>query len=89
MPKKRRKLNPEMEKDISEAKRRVELVTAMIYDIEEEEIQGEYITAFQPIKNCVDNLYLHYTESGFNEEAQVMLSLYKKMFREFEQEYEI
>ena len=89
MPKKRRKLNPEMETEIASAKRKVELVTAMINDIEEEDIQGDYIVAFEPIKLCVNNLYDLYTQFGFNEDSKASLELYKKLIIQFESEYEI
>ena len=42
MAKKRRKLSPELEKNISLAKKQIELITAIIHDIEEEDIQEEY-----------------------------------------------
>ncbi len=89
MPKKRRKLNPEMEKQISEAKRKVELVTAIINDIDEESIQGEYIVAFEPVKICLTNLISLYTDYGYNDDSQKTLDLYKKLVNEFESEYEV
>ena len=46
MPKKRRKLNKEMEAEMAAAKRKIELVTALINDIRDEDIQGEYLAAF-------------------------------------------
>ena len=49
MPKKRRKLNQDMEKEISSAKKTVELIVAKINDIDEEDIQVEYRQAFQKI----------------------------------------
>ena len=51
MPKKRRKLSADMEKQIASAKRKVELVTAIIGDIEEEDIQGDYRLAFEKISD--------------------------------------
>ena len=46
MPRKRRKLSKEMEADMAAAKRKVELITALINDIRDEDIQGEYLEAF-------------------------------------------
>ena len=40
MSKKRRKLSKEMEADIAAAKRKIELVGALINDIRNEDIQG-------------------------------------------------
>ena len=49
MPKRRRKLSPELEKHISLAKKQIELITAIIHDIDEEDIQEEYKAAFLPV----------------------------------------
>ena len=46
MPKKRRKLSAEMEKDISTAKKKVELITAIIYDIQDAKIEDGGSGAF-------------------------------------------
>ena len=53
MPKKRRKLNKEMEAEMAAAKRKIELVTALINDIRDEDIQGEYLAAFGQIRTCL------------------------------------
>ena len=42
MAKRRRKLSPELEKNISLAKKQIELITAIIHDIDEDDIQEEY-----------------------------------------------
>ena len=89
MPKKRRKLSPEMEKAISSAKRKVELIVAIIHDIEEEDIQGDYIIAFEPVKVCINSLSALYDQFGFNEETVRTLELYKKLISEFEEQYEV
>ena len=49
MPKKRRKLNKDFEKKIYTSKKNVELVLAKIYDIDDEDIQKEYMSAFNPV----------------------------------------
>ena len=46
MPQRRRKLNKDFEKSIAKAKKEIELITAKIHDIYDEDIQGEYKTAF-------------------------------------------
>ena len=89
MVKKRRKLNTDMENQIASAKRKVELVTAIIGDIQEEDIQGDYIFAFEPIKVCIANLEELYKNYGFNEESEKILSLFEKLITKFEDEYEI
>ena len=49
MPKKRRKLNKDFEKEIYSSKKNVELVLAKIYDIDDEDIQKEYMSAFNEV----------------------------------------
>ena len=51
MAKKRRKLNKYFEKKIYSSKKNVELVLAKIYDIDDEDIQKEYISAFNIVVN--------------------------------------
>ena len=89
MPKKRRKLSPELEQAIEDAKRKVELITAMINDIEEEDIQGDYLQAFEPIKLCITHLSDLYKSYGVNEESLATIDLYKKLILRFESEYEV
>ena len=49
MAKKRRKLNKDFEKKIYSSKKNVELVLAKIYDIDDEDIQKEYMSAFNKV----------------------------------------
>ena len=49
MSKKRRKLNKDFEKKIYSSKKNVELVLAKIYDIDDEDIQKEYMSAFNTV----------------------------------------
>ena len=46
---KRRKLNKDFEKKIYSSKKNVELVLAKIYDIDDEDIQKEYMSAFNKV----------------------------------------
>ena len=89
MPKKRRKLNKEMEADMAAAKRKIELVTALINDIREEDIQAEYLEAFARVRATVVNLIAKYTTDGFCEETEGLLALYKGLIQQFEEEYEL
>ena len=89
MPKKRRKLNKEMEADMAAAKRKIELISALINDIRDEDIQGEYLEAFGQVRSAVVNLMAKYTTNGFCEETEGLLALYKGLIDQFEAEYEL
>ena len=89
MAKKRRKLNKDFEKKIYSSKKNVELVLAKIYDIDDEDIQKEYITAFNVVVKLYDGLKEHYDQQGFNETSDVLLGNYKNAFNLFESEFEI
>ena len=89
MAKKRRKLNKDFEKKIYSSKKNVELVLAKIYDIDDEDIQKEYITAFNGVVNLYDELKEHYEQQGFNDTSDVLLNNYKNAFDLFESEFEI
>ena len=56
MAKKRRKLNRELESKIASAYKKVELINAQINDIQEDEIQSEYRTAFDPVAHTYVSL---------------------------------
>ena len=89
MPKKRRKLNKDFEKKIYSSKKNVELVLAKIYDIDDEDIQKEYIGAFDGVVNLYDELKINYDQEGFHQNSEELLSKYKKAFNLFESEFEI
>ena len=89
MPKKRRKLNKEMEADMAAAKRKIELISALINDIRDEDIQGEYLEAFGQVRSAVVNLVAKYTTDGFCEETEGLLALYKGLIDQFEAYYEL
>ena len=89
MAKKRRKLNKEFEKDIYSSKKNVELVLAKIYDIDDEDIQKEYITAFNGVVLLYDELNENYEQLGFNDNSEELLGKYKNAFNLFESEFEI
>ena len=89
MPKKRRKLNKDFEKKIYTSKKNVELVLAKIYDIDDEDIQKEYMTAFNDVVYSYDQLKNDYELTGFNDNSDKLIADYKKAFSLFESEFEI
>ena len=89
MAKKRRKLNKDFEKKIYSSKKNVELVLAKIYDIDDEDIQKEYMSAFNQVVYLYDELKQDYEQLGFNENSEDFLSNYINAFELFESEFEI
>ena len=89
MPKKRRKLNKDFEKKIYTSKKNVELVLAKIYDIDDEDIQKEYMSAFNDVVYSYDELKNDYELTGFNDNSDKLIADYKKAFSLFESEFEI
>ena len=89
MPKKRRKLNKDFEKKIYASKKNVELVLAKIYDIDDEDIQKEYFSAFNKVVYLYDELKENYQDKGFDYNSEDLLVNYKNAFNIFESEFEI
>jgi len=89
MAKKRRKLNKDFEKKIYSSKKNVELVLAKIYDIDDEDIQKEYISAFNSVVYLYDELKEDYEQKGYNDKSEELLINYKNAFNLFESEFEI
>ena len=89
MPKKRRKLNKDFEKKIYSSKKNVELVLAKIYDIDDEDIQKDYFSAFNKVVDLYDALKGNYEEKGFNDSSEELLKIYENAFSIFESEFEI
>ena len=89
MAKKRRKLNKDFERDIYSCKKNVELVLAKIYDIDDEDIQKEYMSAFNGVVYLFDVLKIDYEQQGFNDTSEELLLNYKNAFNLFESEFEI
>ena len=89
MAKKRRKLNKDFERKIYTSKKNVELVLAKIYDIDDEDIQKEYMSAFNAVVHLYDELKKDYEHQGFNDTSEGLLSSYKNAFNLFESEFEI
>ena len=76
MPKKRRKLNKDFEKKIYTSKKNVELVLAKIYDIDDEDIQKEYMSAFNDVVYSYDQLKNDYELIGFNDNSNKLIADY-------------
>ena len=89
MAKKRRKLNKDFEKKIYSSKKDVELVLAKIYDIDDEDIQKEYMTAFNGVVYYYDDLNINYDEFGFHNNSEELFTNYKNAFNNFKSEFEI
>jgi len=89
MTKKRRKLNKDFEKKIYSSKKNVELVLAKIFDIDDEDIQKEYMSAFNRVVHLYDELKEDYDRQGFSDNSEELLKNYKKAFNLFESEFEI
>ena len=89
MAKKRRKLNKDFESKIYSSKKNVELVLAKIYDIDDEDIQKEYISSFNKVVYLYDELKKDYEQLGFNDNSEDFLIKYINAFTLFEEEYEI
>ena len=89
MAKKRRKLNKDFEKQIYSSKKNVELILAKIYDIDDEEIQKEYMTAFKEVVYLYEQLKNDYELVGFNNDSETLISNYIDAFNLFKSEFEI
>ena len=89
MTKKRRKLNKDFERKIYSSKKNVELVLAKIYDINDEDIQKEYMSAFNGVVHSYDELKKNYEDQGFNDNSEQLLINYKYALNLFESEFEI
>ena len=89
MPKKRRKLDKNFERIIYSAKKKIELNLAKIYDINDEDIQKEYMSAFSKVVNQFEILNGNYDELGFNEESEMLNKSFQDAINQFESEYEI
>ena len=89
MTQKRRKLNKEFEKKIYSSRKNVELLLAKIYDIDDEDIQKEYMNAFNNVVFLYDELKEDYEKFGFNNNSDEFLTNYKNAFNLFESQFEI
>ena len=67
----------------------MELVLAKIYDIDDEDIQKEYMSAFNHVVYSYDQLKNDYELTGFNDNSGKLIADYNKAFSLFESEFEI
>jgi len=89
MAKKRRKLDKNFEKIIYSSRKKIELILAKIYDITDDDIQKEYMSAFQEVVNIFDLLKNDYELVGFHEDSEALNKNFKDAISKFEAEYEI
>tara|TARA_Y100001968_G_scaffold332518_1_gene390963 strand:- start:1557 stop:1826 length:270 start_codon:yes stop_codon:yes gene_type:complete len=89
MAKRRRKLDKEFEKIIYSAKKKIELILAKIYDINDEDIQKEYMSGFKEVIYVYEILRSDYELVGFNENSENYKKNYQEAITKFESEYEI
>ncbi len=89
MAKRRRKLSPELEKNISLAKKQIELITAIIHDIDDDDIQEEYKSAFLPVMSTYMSLDQMYNDLGFNDDTSNLYHKYLDKLEKFKNEYEL
>ena len=67
----------------------MELILAKIYDIDDEDIQKEYMSAFNEVVYKYDQLKNDYELIGFNDNSESLIENYNKAFSLFEAEFEI
>ena len=89
MAKKRRKLDKNFEKIIYSSKKKIELILAKIYDITDDDIQKEYMSAFQEVVNLFHLVKNDYELVGFHEDSQALNKNFEDAISKFEAEYEI
>ena len=65
------------------------MVLAKIYDIDDEDIQKDYISAFNNVVYLYDELKQDYEELGLNDNSEELLKKYNSAFNLFESEFEI
>ncbi len=78
-----------MEKQISIILQQIELNTALINDIDDEELLGDYLQAFTPIKVTALTLDSEYKLHGISDLAQKLLNQYNEQIKHFNEEYEL
>ena len=78
-----------MRKKYIHQRKNVELVLAKIYDIDDEDIQKEYMSAFNKVVYLYDELKEDYETQGFTDNSEELLTNYKNAFNLSESEFEI
>ena len=67
----------------------MELVLAKIYDIDDEDIQNEYMSAFKGVVYLYDEIKEDYDQQGYSDNSEELLKNYENAFNLFESEFEI
>ena len=62
---------------------------AKIYDINDEDIQKEYMSAFNEVVYLYEELKEDYEQQGYNDNSDIFLKNYKNALNLFESEFEI
>ncbi|WP_241432578.1 hypothetical protein [Prochlorococcus marinus] len=62
---------------------------AKIYDIDDEDIQTEYMSAFNKVVYLYDKVNEDYDQHGFHDISEGLLENYNDAFNLFESEFEI
>ena len=62
---------------------------AKIYDIDDEDIQKEYMSSFNRVVHLYDQLKEDYEQKGSNDNSEELLKNYNNAFNLFESEFEI
>ena len=62
---------------------------AKIYDIDDEDIQKEYMNAFKKVVEIYEELNEDYDRQGFTDNSEELLTNYKNAFNHFESQFEI
>ena len=65
------------------------MVLAKIYDIDDENIQKEYMSSFNGVVRLYDELKINYEHEGFHGSSEELLLQYINAFNLFESEFEI
>ena len=89
MPRKRRKLDKDFERIIYSSQKKIELILAKIFDISDEDIQKEYMSAFRNVVELFDSVKDEYAQIGFSDNSTKLIETYFEAISKFESEYEI
>ncbi len=61
----------------------------ILYDIDDEDIQKEYMSAFNGVVKFYDELKINYEQQGFHDDSEELLKTYENALNHFESEFEI
>ena len=78
-----------MEADITDGRRSVELISAKINDIYDDDIRTDYRQDFDRVEKMYIYLKTLYEKEGFTETSSDVLLTYKQLLNNFSQEFEL